>query len=104
MWFTLSVAPGATLLTAVSRFAKLVRMELKAYLASEGHGAASGLSRALGVAPSLVSQWASGDRPVPVDRCVAIERATNGAVTRRDLRPDDWQLIWPELAEPERVA
>lgn len=31
--------------------------------------------------------------------CVAIERATGGAVTRRDLRPDDWQDIWPELAE-----
>ncbi len=27
-----------------------------------------------------------------------IERATNGAVTRRDLRPDDWHEIWPELA------
>ena len=21
--------------------------------------------------------------------------------TRRDLRPDDWQAIWPELAESE---
>ena len=79
-------------------------MELKAYLASEGRGAASGLSRALGVAPSLVSQWASGDRPVPVDRCVAIERATNGAVTRQELLPDRWRAIWPEPAEPERVA
>lgn len=29
---------------------------------------------------------------------VAIERETFGAVTRRDLRPDDWQQIWPELA------
>lgn len=26
-----------------------------------------------------------------------VERATNGEVTRRDLRPDDWRLIWPEL-------
>jgi len=31
--------------------------------------------------------------------CVAIERETNGAVTRKDLRPDDWQEIWPELAQ-----
>jgi DNA-binding transcriptional regulator YdaS (Cro superfamily) len=30
--------------------------------------------------------------------CVSIERSTGGAVTRRDLRPDDWQDIWPELA------
>ena len=27
-----------------------------------------------------------------------IERITAGAVTRRDLRPDDWQRVWPELA------
>lgn len=33
--------------------------------------------------------------------CVAIERETRGQVTRRDLRPDDWQDIWPELAESE---
>lgn len=29
--------------------------------------------------------------------CVSIEQATDGAVTRKDLRPDDWQKIWPEL-------
>lgn len=31
--------------------------------------------------------------------CVAIERATGGAVTRKDLRPNDWQDIWPELSQ-----
>lgn len=31
--------------------------------------------------------------------CVAIERETRGQVTRKDLRPDDWQDIWPELVE-----
>lgn len=29
--------------------------------------------------------------------CSRIDAATAGAVTRRDLRPDDWQTIWPEL-------
>lgn len=33
--------------------------------------------------------------------CVAIEGVTDGKVTRRDLRPDDWQDIWPELADPQ---
>jgi DNA-binding transcriptional regulator YdaS (Cro superfamily) len=32
---------------------------------------------------------------------VQIERATAGAVTRRDLRPDDWGDIWPELIDDE---
>lgn len=59
------------------------------------------LASVLGVKPPTVSQWANGHRPVPVQHCVAIERATAGAVTRRDLRPDDWHLIWPELVESE---
>jgi DNA-binding transcriptional regulator YdaS (Cro superfamily) len=40
-----------------------------------------------------------GDKRVPIERCVPIERATAGAVTRKDLRPDDWAAIWPELAQ-----
>ena len=28
---------------------------------------------------------------------VDIEAATDGAVRRQDLRPDDWHRIWPEL-------
>jgi DNA-binding transcriptional regulator YdaS (Cro superfamily) len=32
---------------------------------------------------------------------VPIERATLGEVSRRDLRPDDWHEIWPELADLE---
>lgn len=27
----------------------------------------------------------------------AIERESGGAVTRPELRPDDWHRIWPEL-------
>ena len=45
----------------------------------------------------MVSQWATGVKAVPTERCPEIERATSGAVTRRDLRPDDWHRIWPEL-------
>lgn len=29
--------------------------------------------------------------------CVAIEKASSGAVTRKDLHPEDWTHIWPEL-------
>lgn len=34
---------------------------------------------------------------VPVAHCAAIEQATAAKVTRKDLRPDDWHVIWPEL-------
>lgn len=62
------------------------------------------LASLIGVSPAAVNQWISGHRPVPVERCLAIERATHGAVTRRDLRPDDWRSIWPELADNEPAA
>lgn len=62
-------------------------------------GSQSALAKALELAPALIHQWRAGIRPVPVQHCVAIERVTGGAVSRRELRPDDWHLIWPELAD-----
>ncbi len=55
------------------------------------------MASALGVTMAAIGNWKA--RGVPVQRCVVIERLTQGAVTRRDLRPHDWQQIWPELAE-----
>ncbi|WP_284412571.1 helix-turn-helix domain-containing protein [Acidovorax sp. SUPP2539] len=68
------------------------------FLACETLGSQAALAKAIEVAPALVHQWRSGSRPVPVQHCLSIERATGAAVSRRDLRPDDWHLIWPELA------
>ena len=48
-----------------------------------------------------IAPWMSGERPLSPIRCVAIERATAGQVTRQDLCPDDWAAIWPELAATE---
>lgn len=77
-------------------------MQLATYFA-QTRGTQARLARALGLPQSLPSSWAASNpdkrRPVPIEHCVAIERVTAGAVTRRDLRPDDWHLIWPELAE-----
>jgi len=50
---------------------------------------------------SFLSQMASGLAAINTARCVSIEQATNGAVTRQELRPDDWQDIWPELIDKE---
>jgi len=43
---------------------------------------------ALGVPRVLVSQWSLGVRQVPIERAIAIERETGGAVTVADLRPE----------------
>lgn len=73
--------------------------------AIDAAGGVSMLASAIGVGQSVISNWRARCTVPSASYCVAIERATGGAVTRRDLRPDDWQSIWPELAtEPERVA
>lgn len=72
-------------------------MNLDTYLSTVD--TAVSLASKLGVTPGFVSQWRTGVRPIPIERCAAIEKATDGAVTRKDLRPDDWHLIWPELTE-----
>ena len=63
-------------------------------------GSQAALARSLNVTAPTINQWAKGVRPVPEKMAVAIEAITNGAVTRRDLRPNDWYLIWPELVPP----
>jgi len=69
--------------------------------AADAVGGQAKLAGLLGVTPPTVNQWAKGTRPVPIVHCVAIERATAGAVTRRDLRPDDAHLIWPDLDDAD---
>lgn len=61
-------------------------------------GGVSALAAALRISQPRVSQWRKRGTLIDAKECVAIERATAGAVTRRHLRPDDWQEIWPELA------
>lgn len=44
-----------------------------------------------------VHYWLTRDKNLDAAHCVAIEQATGGQVTRKDLRPHDWQRYWPEL-------
>lgn len=41
---------------------------------------------------------ANGEKAVPAEHCRTIVDFTNGAVTVQELRPNDWQKYWPELA------
>lgn len=74
-------------------------MTLSDYLKAE-RGRTNTLAALLGVSASLVTQWGNGKR-VAAERCIAIEKATGGAVSRRELRPADWQLIWPDTDEKQ---
>ena len=75
-------------------------MNLRDYLKTAERGSAADIARAVGVHPVMVSQWASGLKPVPPERCPGLERATSGAVTCEEQRPDAaWHRVpdaeWP---------
>ena len=61
------------------------------------HNSRTKLASDIGVSTGMISQWLNNTRPIAIGRCVAIEKATEGQVTRKELRPDDWAIIWPEL-------
>ncbi|WP_310637565.1 transcriptional regulator [Delftia acidovorans] len=63
-------------------------------------GSQAALARALQVSAPTVNQWIKRRRPVPKALSPRIEALSCGSVSRRDLRPNDWQDIWPELAQP----
>lgn len=75
-------------------------MNLRDYFDSPGALSVAQLRERIGVkSDAQVRQWQHGyaDRQPSPEYSVAIERATEGAVRRWDLRPHDWHLIWPEL-------
>ena len=62
-------------------------------------GGKAELARQIGVSANYLSQMTRGERPIPVERCAAIEQATSSSVMRWDLRPLDWWRVWPELRD-----
>ena len=55
--------------------------------ATEMLGGMSALASLCEVTPQAVFKWVKKNK-APADRCIQIEKATNGKVTRYDLRPD----------------
>lgn len=74
-------------------------MKLSEYILNGERGASLALAKKIGAHASDMSTWVNGIRSVPPLRCIDIERATNSQVTRKDLRPNDWQQHWPELVD-----
>lgn len=72
-------------------------MQLRSFVDAE-RGAATRLARDVGVSPPLIWQWLSGQRPIPPDRCPAIERASGGKVSCEELRTD---VRWLRVPDPD---
>lgn len=62
-------------------------MDLKTYLTTSKKTQQQ-FAVALDVSQGLVWQWLNGVTRVTAERCLDIEKATDGQVTRYDLRPD----------------
>jgi len=63
-------------------------MDISTYYSNLPVGGRKALADALDVPPAFLYQIATGRRAVPPTLCRDVERATGGAVTRYDLRPD----------------
>ncbi len=62
-------------------------------------GGTTAVARLVGIKPPCVHMWRT--RGIPFGRMIWLAPIAEqrGIATRRDLRPDDWHLIWPELAQ-----
>lgn len=57
-------------------------------------GGVTNVAKLLRVTPQAVCFWRDQKRKFPVEHCPVIERATDGAVSCEDLRPDfDWAYV-----------
>ena len=74
-------------------------MQFKKYFFGLSQEDRNRLAEAVGTSAKHLQNVAYGYKPLDEKVCVAIEQLTNKAVTRQELRPTDWHLIWPELAE-----
>jgi DNA-binding transcriptional regulator YdaS (Cro superfamily) len=63
--------------------------------AVEARGGVTAAAVLLEITPQRLSNWM--ERGVPTEHCARVEAALG--IARQDMRPDDWQAIWPELAK-----
>lgn len=59
------------------------------------NGNVSALARAANTSRQFMRAVLNSERPLPPKKALLIERATG--VSRKELFPDDWAEIWPEL-------
>lgn len=69
-------------------------MDLKSYYDDLPRGQRYRLAGVLGMPAAYFHQIATGYVKTPPGHALAIEIATNGEVTRKELLPDSWQKYW----------
>ncbi|MHB1267828.1 MAG: hypothetical protein ACYCY2_09550 [Acidithiobacillus ferriphilus] len=73
-------------------------MDIQTFLKSLGNKQKRGaFSIRCGTTLGHLQNISYGLRPCSPQLAVAIEQQSGAAVTRKELLPDTWHLIWPEL-------
>lgn len=75
---------------------------LKNYLAPMSRAQRAAFAARCRTSTNTLRNIAYGQKRAGAALCIAIEQATGGAITRADLRPEDWPLLWPEYAPPRK--
>ncbi|WP_110644103.1 hypothetical protein [Salinicola sp. CPA57] len=57
--------------------------------------------RATGTTRSYLRLIAYGHKRASLEVAVRTETTSGARVTRKQLRPHDWHIMWPELARPD---
>jgi DNA-binding transcriptional regulator YdaS (Cro superfamily) len=77
-------------------------MDLREHLKSLTRAEREAIATKSGTSLGHLVNVSYGYKPCSPELASGVERATRGAVTRQELRPDDWRDIWPELAPKKR--
>jgi DNA-binding transcriptional regulator YdaS (Cro superfamily) len=56
-------------------------------------GSQVALGKLINSPQSTIWSWLNRDKKVPAERCLAIQKATNGKITAKELRPDIFGTI-----------
>lgn len=75
-------------------------MELKTFIKSLDADRLAKFASECETTPGHIRNVMYGYRPCSPELAVLIEAKSRKTVTRQELRPDDWQRIWPELVQP----
>lgn len=69
----------------------------------EALGGTFAVAALVGIKPPSVSGWKDANR-IPDNQLIRLAPVAEarGVVTRKQLFPNDWQDIWPELGKPAR--
>lgn len=77
-------------------------MHLRNYIQSLNRDERSEFAARCGTTVGHLNNVSYGYKPCSEKLASLIERESGSAVRRQDMRPDDWAVIWPELAKKPR--